>query len=187
MAELLTRVGQGDDSAADALLPQVYDALYALARRKMAREPAGHTLQPTALVNEAYMRLVGDRETDWNGRGHFYAAAAEAMRRILVERARRVGRLRHGGGRQRVPLDAADGARHDDSVDMLSLDEALTALGEHDPRAAQIVMLRYFAGLTEQQTALALDISERTVRREWSTARLWLFARMSGSDDDDGS
>jgi RNA polymerase sigma factor (TIGR02999 family) len=191
VVDLLTRAGSGDLNAADALLPHVYDALYALARRHMAREPAGHTLQPTALVNEAYLRLVGSSDTDWSGRGHFYAAAAQAMRRILVERARRVGRDKHGGGRRRVPLEGAEpSAEIGDQEDMLALDEALVALQECDARAAQVVMLRYFAGLTVEDTARALDLSERTVRREWNHARLWLYERMTGADpsaeDDEG-
>lgn len=158
-AELLTRAGQGDAQAAADLLPQVYESLRALARRQMAREPAGLTLEPTALVNEAYLRLVGDQDPGWNGRRHFFGAAAQAMRRILVERARRQGRVRHGG-------------------ELLDLHEALRALEAQDARAAEIVMLRTFAGLELDAVAQALDLSPRTVRREWSHARLWLYDRM---------
>lgn len=185
---LLTRCGEGDSSAAEDLLLEVYDALHALARRHMAHEPAGHTLQATALVNEAYLRLLGDQPMDWNGRGHFYGAAAQAMRRILVERARRQKRIKHGGGRDRVPLDNVDLSATEASTDILALDEALTELREHDPRAADIVMLRYFAGLPVAETAEALGLSERTVRREWAAARLWLYERMAGepaADDGD--
>lgn len=188
IATLLARVDGGDQVAADELLPQVYDALRALAARRMAREPAGHTLQATALVSEAYLRLLGPdgdgSQAAWNSRGHFYGAAAEAMRRILVERARRVGRLRHGGDRDRVSLTLADPATDgDDPIDLIALDDALRALEASDERAASIVTLRYFAGLSIQDTARALDLAERTVRRTWSSARLWLFDRMNGGDE----
>jgi RNA polymerase sigma factor (TIGR02999 family) len=186
---LVTLCGEGDTGAAEDLLLQVYDALHALARRHMAHEPAGHTLQATALVNEAYLRLVGDQPMDWNGRGHFYGAAAQAMRRILVERARRHKRIKHGGGRERVPLDHVDVPASEPSMDILALDEALNELRANDPRAADIVMLRYFAGLPVAETAQALALSERTVRREWAAARLWLYERMAGesaTDDADG-
>ena len=180
-ATLLTRVEEGDPSAASELLPQVYDALHALASRSMRHEPAGHTLQATALVSEAYVRLVGSQETGWNGRGHFYGAAAQAMRRILVERARRQRRIKHGGDRKRVPLADMDRAEDHDPTDMIALDEALAELESVDPRAANVVMMRYFAGLSNGDTAKALDMTERTVRRTWSHARLWLYDRMNGN------
>lgn len=186
ISDLLTRAGAGDARAAETLLPEVYDSLRALARRQMARESPGHTLEPTALVNEAFLRLVGDADPGWNGRRHFYGAAAQAMRRILVERARRHGRQKHGGGRERVPFDEAELGTPHGSTDLLDLDDALCALEERDARAADIVMLRYFAGLSSEDTARALEISERTVRREWSVARLWLYERMTAKGDGDG-
>ena len=178
ISTLLTRAEQGDPAAASELLPQVYDALHTLAQRSMAREPAGHTLQPTALINEAYLRLVGTEDKGWNSKGHFYAAAAEAMRRILVERARRYSRIKHGGGRQRVPLGDVSPPEESEALDVLALNDALDALSAHDPRATEIVMLRYFAGLTVEQTAAAMQISERTIRREWAHAKLWLLDRI---------
>ncbi len=174
ITQLLAAIGGGDRAATDELLPAVYEELRGMARRQMAAEPAGHTLQPTALVHEAYLRLVGDGEADWNSRGHFFAAAAEAMRRILVERARRYGRRKHGAGRRRVPLDKVDLVLQDTPVDLLALDEALADLQARDPRAYDIAMLRHFAGLSNDQTARALGTSERTVSREWGYARLWL-------------
>ena len=176
---LLEAIGDGDRGAADQLLPLVYEELRALARRQMAREPPGHTLQPTALVHEAYLRLLGNQPADWNGRGHFFCAAAQAMRRILVERARRCERQKHGGGWQRLPLERVDVAIEQDSVDLLNLDKALSELAERDPRVHDVVMLRHFAGLSNDETAMALSISERTVSREWRYARLWLAKAMT--------
>lgn len=180
---LLGRATDGDPAAPEALLPLVYEQLRRLAERQMEREPAGHTLQPTALVHEAYLRLVGAEDASWNSRGHFYGAAARAMRRILVERARRYGRARHGGGRGRVPLAEAEPAADMDRMDFIALDEALDRLQTQDGRAAEIVMLRYFAGLTEEQVARALGVSRRTVQGDWRYARVWLFAQLSGGDD----
>ncbi|MHC4219399.1 MAG: ECF-type sigma factor [Planctomycetota bacterium] len=183
ITQLLAAIGSGDRAASDELLPLVYDQLRVLARRKMAGESPGHTLQPTALVHEAYLRLVGD-EADWDSRGHFYVAAAEAMRRILVERARRYDRRKHGGGRQRVPLAGADmAADDDDPIDVLALDAALRDLQSKDPRLYDVVMLRHFTGLSNEETALALGISERTVSREWSYARLWLVQALTDDGD----
>lgn len=186
LVDLLTRAGQGDAVAASALIPQVYDALRILARRQMAREPAGHTLQPTALVNEAFLRLVGDQDPGWNGRKHFFGAAAQAMRRILIERARRYKRLKHGEGRERVAFEEGElGASHD-YEELLDLDTALSELAGEDPRAASIVELRFFAGLGHDEVAEILEVSERTVRREWKVARLWLQDRLKHRDDDGG-
>lgn len=178
VADLLTRVGNGETARADELVPHVYEALRALAHRRLAKEPAGLTLQPTALVNEAYLRLVGNADPGWNGRRHFFGAAARAMRQILIERARRVRTEKHGGGRDRVPLTESPAASELPSVDLLDLDDALDALQAEDARAADVVMLRYFAGLEVAQTAEILEISERTARREWNFARVWLLDRL---------
>ncbi len=182
VTRLLERAGDGDAGASDELLPLVYEQLRGLAEAQMAREPAGHTLQPTALVHEAYLRLVGDEDHRWSSRGHFYGAAAHAMRRILVERSRRYRRIRHGGGRPRVPLDEAQGVIDADRTDLLALDDALTQLQQQDARLGDIVVYRYFGGLTNEQTADLLGISARTVRREWSYARLWLYKQVSGCE-----
>lgn len=149
----------------------------------MHREPAGHTLQPTALVHEAYLRLMSDQEAKWHDRGHFFGAAAEAMRRILIERARRVAGPMRGGGKQRVPLDQIDPTGTTAPDSLLALDEALSLLEEHDSRMAEVVKLRYFAGLNVADTAAALDLSPRTVKREWAVARAWLYQKMGGEGE----
>jgi RNA polymerase sigma factor (TIGR02999 family) len=165
------------------LLPAVYDELRRLARARLSREPDGLTLQPTALVHEAYLRLTTDgTDRRWDRRGHFFAAAAIAMRRILVERARRYGRIKHGGRQHRVDLDAdadAAGIRVDPS-DVLDVDRALTELEAIDPRKAQVVALRYFAGLTVEETAAAMQLSPATVKNEWAFARAWLHHALRG-------
>ncbi len=181
---LLERASDGDAGASDELLPLVYEQLRGLAEAQMAREPAGQTLQPTALVHEAYLRLVGDEDDRWSSRGHFYAAAAQAMRRILVERARRYRRIRHGGDRARVPLDEAEGVIDAGGTDLLALDDALTQLQQQDARLGDIVVYRYFGGLTNEQAADLLGISPRTVRREWSYARLWLYKQIGEAPDE---
>ncbi len=186
VTQLLAAIGGDDPAAADELLPLVYEELRALARAKMAAESPGLTLQPTALVHEAYLRLVGDGEADWNSRGHFYAAAAEAMRRILVERARRYRREKHGAGQKRVPLDEAAVAAADDSLDVLALDRVLRELKDADPRMYDVTMLRHFAELSNEETARVLNVSERTVSREWSYARLWLLRAMASGGDAEG-
>ena len=178
MTQVLQAAGAGDPTAAAELLPLVYEELRRLAQHRMAGEPAGQTLQPTALVHEAYLRLLGDQEVHWQNRGHFFAAAAESMRRILVERARRVRRIKHGGGRQRLDLDAAEIPADGDSQDMLALDEALRRLQGIDERKGQIIMLRYFAGLSIEDTAQALGLSRTTVKDEWSFARAWLYREL---------
>ncbi len=176
VTRILSRIESGDPLAAEQLLPLVYDELRRLARQKMAQEAAGHTLQPTALVHEAYLRLVGDGDPRcWDNRGHFYAAAAESMRRILIESARRRASAKRGGGRLRVELGDPVGespGRDDDTV--LALDEALKKLEVEDPDAAKLVILRYFGGLTFDQAAAALGVSVRTAKRNWSFARAWL-------------
>ena len=157
------------------LLPQVYEELRRLARARIAREPEGLTLQPTALVHEAYLRLTKDgAERRWDRRGHFFAAAAIAMRRILVERARHYRRIRHGGTQQRVELDEQSPEPAADLADVLAVDQALSRLELLDPTKAKIVLLRYFAGLTIEETADAIDVSPATVKNEWAFARAWL-------------
>jgi RNA polymerase sigma factor (TIGR02999 family) len=158
------------------LLPLVYEELRRIAAAKMAHAQAGHTLQPTALVHEAWLRLVGEPvEQRWNNRGHFFAAAAEAMRRILVERARRKAAVIHGGGLQRIDLEAVDLAQETSSDILLALDEALTALAERDPTAAELIKLRYFVGMPNAQAAEMLGVPERTAKRAWAYARAWLY------------
>lgn len=175
---LMRAASKGDGAAASELLPLVYDRLRAIARERMRQENVGHTLQATALVHEAYMRLVGDEAMSWSSRAGFYCAAAQAMRRILIDHARKRGRVKRGGGLSRQPLDAVDLAITDDADDVLALDTALTRLAEKDPRAAKIVELRFYAGLSVEETASALELSDRTVKREWSFARAWLFKEL---------
>lgn len=184
VTQILNAIEQGDSHAAEQLLPLVYSELRQLAAVRLANEKAGHTLQATALVHEAYLRLVGDGESDnWNSKGHFFAAAAEAMRRILVESARRKGRVRHGGGRQRVNLDEAVSVVDiDESDHLLDLDDALSRFEATDFAAAQLVKLRYFAGLTMPEAAAALGMPLRTAERNWTYARTWLCRELSRSE-----
>jgi RNA polymerase sigma factor (TIGR02999 family) len=178
---ILCAIEQGDAHAAGQLLPLVYDELRSLAAQKLAQESPGQTLQATALVHEAYVRLVDvEKAQHWNSRGHFYAAAAEAMRRILVENARRKKALRRGGDRQRLDLDLAEPAAPRLSDDLLALDEALEKLAAKDPGKVELVKLRYFAGLTMEQTAETLGISLATANRWWNYARAWLHQEISG-------
>ena len=167
----------GSPGTSGDVLPEVYDELRKLARIRLSRERHhNQTLQPTALVHEAYLRVAGDRqERQWDRRGHFFAAAALAMRRILVERARHYQRIRHGSGAERVELDTGMGRVDPSLVDLVAIDEALTRLEQSDPRKAQIVSLRYFAGLSIEETAGALDLSPATVKNEWAFARAWLY------------
>ena len=184
VTRILAAVEQGDPQAASQLLPLVYDQLRALAARKLDHEHPGQTLQPTALVHEAYLRLVGGDgpPEEWDGRGHFFAAAAEAMRRILVENARRKHRHKRGGGRTPQALEPDQVSAPEVAEDLLALDEALTRLAQLSPRAAQLVQLRYFGGLTNQQAAEVLDISARTADADWAYARSWLLAAIHGDD-----
>jgi RNA polymerase sigma factor (TIGR02999 family) len=182
VTRLLNAIGQGDSQATAELLPIVYQELRTLARVHMGRERAAHTLQATDLVHEAYLRLVDDANARWDGRGHFFAAAAEAMRRILIEHARRKQALKHGGGQHRVELMdelLPIMAPCDDMEQLLALDEALDELQRHDSQAAQLVKLRFFAGLSHQQAADALQISRRAADRLWLLAKAWLFRRIS--------
>jgi RNA polymerase sigma factor (TIGR02999 family) len=174
LTQILEAIAAGDREASDRLLPIVYNELRALARARMARERAGHTLQPTALVHEAYLRLFGTASPRWENRAHFFGAAAEAMRRILIERARRHARLKRGAAPDRVPLTDFAEPQTLDAEDLLSLDRALDRLEEKDPAMARVVKLRYFAGLTVDETAAALDVGARTVDRHWTAARAWL-------------
>ena len=175
VTRILTAIEQGDTRAADELLPLVYEELRRLAAQKMSHEQPGQTLQATALVHEAYIRLVGSESRNWSGRTHFFAAAAEAMRRILIENARRKQRLKRGGARQKVDLDDANIVIEGPSEDIVALDEALTKLALEDPAKADLVKLRYFAGLTIEQVAGILNISRATADRYWSYSRAWLF------------
>ena len=183
VTRILEQLKKGDRHAADKLLTAVYQELRRLAARRLAQERPGQTLQATALVHEAYLRLVGDERAHWENRGHFFAAAAEAMRRILVEAARRTARLKHGGGRQRYDFDEADAIVLPDSTDLVALDEALEKLSREDPVKARLVELRYFAGLTVQQAGQVLGVSRATVDRYWTFARAWLYNEVSKGDE----
>lgn len=176
---LLGRLNQGDRRAGDELLPIVYDELRRLARARMARERPGQTLQPTALVHEAYLRLVGRDDPGWDGRGHFFASAAEAMKRILVERARRRARLRHGGDQARVTLDRVEPGEEPPADEVLALAEVLDRLEEEDAELARVVKLRYFVGLTVPEVAEAMGSSKRTVDRQWAFAKAWLHRELT--------
>jgi RNA polymerase sigma factor (TIGR02999 family) len=212
VTHILAQIDSGDPAAAAQLLPLVYDELRKLAAAKLAHEKPGQTLQATALVHEAYLRLVGGGEVrgqksevsnqklnestnrptsdvlsqtsgaSFHSRGHFFAAAAEAMRRILVENARRKGNLKHGGGRQRVQLDGIELAVDMPLTDLLALDEALTALAEKDPQTAKLVQLHCFAGLTIEQSAVVLGVPVRTAYRDWAFARAWLHRQLRGAE-----
>lgn len=193
VTRILQAVRDGDSKASAELLPLVYNELRELAQHRMAREPAGLTLQATALVHEAYIRLIGNdaNEPHWDSKGHFFAAAAEAMRRILVERARKYGRIKHGGGRHRVSIDdvATLSDRDTDSDALLAMDEALQRLEAINERQARVVKLRHFAGLTIEDTAQALEISPATVKTDWLYARAWLHREMTRDEraGEDGS
>lgn len=177
---LLTQIRQGQRQAADELLPLVYEELRKLARARMAREQAGQTLQATALVHEAYLRLVADADPKWENRAHFFAAAAEAMRRILVERARRKSRVKHGAGHIRASLNESAVGKPDDAVDVVAVDQALSRLEKLDEQMAQLVTLRYFGGLDVDEAATVMNLSPRSVNRLWTAARAWLQAELNG-------
>ena len=185
VTRLLNDAASGDARAAAELLPLVYDELRRLARQKMGQERAGHTLQATALVHEAYLRLVdGNTARSWEGRWHFFAAAAEAMRRILVDQARHRGRIKRGGGatRQRIDLENVALAVNEPPEELLAVDEGLTALAAGHPEKAQLVKLRYFAGLTIEEAAEAMGTSTATANRQWAYARAWLFRYLESNE-----
>ena len=175
VTRILNAIEQGDTGAAEELLPLVYEELRLLATQKMSQEPPGQTLQATALIHEAYIRLVEGENQNWNSKGHFFKAAAEAMRRILIENARRKQSAKYGGKRQRVKLDVSELAVEGLSDDIIALDEVLTKLTDHKPLVAEVVRLRYFAGLTIIQVSEILGISRRTVDSYWAYAKAWLF------------
>ncbi len=179
VTRILAAIEQGDARAADQLLPLVYEELRRLAAIKMSQEKPGQTLQATALVHEAYIRLVGSQNQNWSGRTHFFTAAAEAMRRILIDNARRKKSLKRGDENQRVSLEDADLAIEGPSEDILALDEALSGLAAFDKPKAELIKLRYFAGLTIEQAASVLDLSLTTAKRHWRYARAWLYSRMT--------
>lgn len=178
---LLRAWGDGDTSAFDRLMPLVYGELRKLAGNYMRRQSPGHTLQTTALVNEAYLRLVGSDQVNWQSRTHFFAVSAQLMRRILVDSARRKNSRKRGGDNLRVTLDESADVPLEKELDMLALDDALDRLAALNPRHSRIVELRYFGGLTEEQTAEVLQVSTRTVRRDWVLARAWLFRELSSN------
>jgi RNA polymerase sigma factor (TIGR02999 family) len=180
VTQLLNAIEAGESKAAEELLPLVYEELRKLAARKMANEAPGQTLQPTALVHEAWLRLVGKDNPQFEGRGHFFAAAAEAMRRILIERARQKLSLKRGAGAQRVNLEDLEVAMMADDDTLLAVDEALTKLAKEDPEAAEFIKLRFFAGFTTEEAAQVLGIHERTARRHWRFARGWLYEELRG-------
>jgi RNA polymerase sigma factor (TIGR02999 family) len=184
VTRILNAIDQGDAQAAEQLLPLVYDELRRLAAQKMAQEKPGQTLQATALVHEAFLRLVDVEEAQrWNSRGHFYSAAAEAMRRILVDRARHKDTLRAGGDAERVGFDQVEPTSESPTVDLIALNEALAELERHDGRKAELVKLRYFAGLSVRAAAATLGIAPSTAISDWAYAKGWLRLRMSGSSD----
>lgn len=174
VTQLLARAQSGESSATDELFPIVYEELRSIAARYLHDEGKAQTLQPTALVHEAYLRLVGPNQTPWENRAHFFGAAARAIRRILTDHARHRNRIKRGGNAERVPLDEALAASPTPEVDLVGLDESLLALAAVDPQKARVVELRFFAGLTVEQTALALGVSESTIARDWQFARVWL-------------
>jgi RNA polymerase sigma factor (TIGR02999 family) len=183
VTRILSAIEQGDPRAAGQLLPLVYEELRRLAAQKLAQEKPGQTLQATALVHEAYLRLVdAEAARQWNSRGHFFAAAAEAMRRILVQNARRRSRLKHGGGRTRMDIDNLEMAAPERSDELLALDEALAQLAAVDAQAAELVKLRFFAGCTIPQAAEVLGISPRSADLLWAYARTWLFQKIQGEE-----
>ena len=180
ITKLLEQWSDGNQTALDKLYPLVYEELRRLARSYMKREPKGHTLQTTALINEAYVRIVDQKSVHWQNRSHFFAISAQIMRRILVDHARRYLHAKRGGGARRVSLDEAMIVAAERSEEVLMLDEALSNLARMDPRRCQVVELRYFAGLNNQEIASVLHISENTVMRDWNLARAWLYQQLGG-------
>jgi RNA polymerase sigma-70 factor, ECF subfamily len=181
ITQLLVEWSDGNQSALDELYPLVYDELHRLARRYMSRERKGHTLQTTALINEAYVRLVDQKNVHWANRSHFFAISAQIMRRILIDHARRHAYAKRGGGAQQISLDEAATVVSGQASELLRLDEALKSLAEMDPRRSQVVELRYFGGLSNEEIAGVLKVSENTVTRDWNMARAWLYQQLAGS------
>ncbi|MBL8172895.1 MAG: sigma-70 family RNA polymerase sigma factor [Acidobacteria bacterium] len=185
ITQLLLAWGQGDQAALEQLLPLVYEEMRQIAHHHMRRQRPDHTLQTTALVNEAYLRLVDAQRVQWQNRVHFFALAAQAMRHILVDLARARGNQKRGGGATQVALEEALIVSAERGADVLALDEALQTLAKLNARQSQIVELRYFGGLSEEETAAVLQLSPRTVRRDWSLARAWLYRELNRGQDDD--
>lgn len=182
VTQILKRAEQGDPTAADQLLPLVYEELRRLATHKMSQEAQGHTLQPTALVHEAWIRLVGNGKQEWDGRAHFFGAAAEAMRRILIDRARRKRAVRHGGNRQRVELEEINLASAIDDDQLLAVNDALDKLAIEHKVEAELVKLRYFVGMTNEEAAEVLGVSVRTAKYYWTHARAWLYREIQANE-----
>jgi RNA polymerase sigma factor (TIGR02999 family) len=183
VTQILERVEHGDPKAAEELLPLVYEELRRLAAHRMANEAAGQTLQPTALVHEAWLRLVGNQDQKWDGRAHFFAAAAEAMRRILIDRARRKHAIRHGGDQLRVDIEAVDLPATDADDQLLAVNDALDKLAAQDKVEAELVKLRYFVGMTNDEAAEVLGISPRTAKYYWTHARAWLYREITSQNE----
>jgi RNA polymerase sigma factor (TIGR02999 family) len=181
ITQLLAEWSDGNQSALDELYPLVYEELHRLARRYMSRERKGHTLQTTALINEAYVRLVDQRNVHWANRSHFFAISAQIMRRILIDHARRHAYAKRGGGAQQVSLEQVAVVAREQSSEILRLDEALKTLAKMDPRRCHVVELRYFGGLSNEEIAGVLKVSENTVTRDWNLARAWLHRQLTGS------
>ena len=181
ITQLLEEWSEGNQSALDELYPLVYEELHRLARRYMSRERKGHTLQTTALINEAYVRLVDQRNVHWANRSHFFAISAQIMRRILIDHARRHAYAKRGGGAQQVSLEEVAVVAREQSAEIIRLDEALKTLAKMDPRRCHVVELRYFGGLSNEEIAGVLKVSENTVTRDWNLARAWLHQQLTGS------
>ena len=179
ITQLLAEWSDGDQSALDELYPLVYDELHKLARRYMSRERKDHTLQTTALINEAYVRLVDQRNVHWTNRSHFFAISAQIMRRILIDHARRHAYAKRGGGARQVSLEEAATVTSNPGSELIRLDEALNSLAERDPRRSRVVELRYFGGLNNEEIAGVLHVSENTVTRDWNMARAWLYQQLT--------
>ena len=179
ITELLAEWRDGNQSALDELYPLVYNELHRLARRYMSRERKGHTLQTTALINEAYVRLVDQKNVQWANRSHFFAISAQIMRRILIDHARRYGYAKRGGGAKQVSLEEVAAIVPEQGRELIRLDEALKSLAERDPRRSQVVELRYFGGLNNEEIAGVLNVSQNTVTRDWNMARAWLYQQLS--------
>ncbi|MBS1790308.1 MAG: sigma-70 family RNA polymerase sigma factor [Acidobacteria bacterium] len=185
ITQLLLAWGGGDDAALEKLMPLVHNELKRMARRYMNRQRTGHTLQTTALVNEAYLRLIDSSRVNWQNRAHFFAISAQLMRRILVDAARQRQNLKRGGGAQPIALDEAAEVSDERAAELVALDDALKTLATLNPRQSQVVELRYFGGLSEEETAAVLNVSIRTVRRDWNLTRRWLYRELSRNANDE--